>query len=380
MNAPEPNQDVRARLIGHQRMKAVPQSERAGGLKGCAYVLGTGVVSLVVVLILFGWVKVGGSIAVLGLILIAFVFVLSKKIEALTRAKKDAEQKERDAKAVEILVRVRNQRALERPLLLYLRPSAEEAKFSWCIGMLGTWGIGMPENSGPFAAAVARRDFEGVIAKLSAPLGDLLTVSGEKTIGGGRIKSTDEEWEEVVKALCNAASAIFVLPASSGGVTKEIELLYERKYLSKTVFIMPPEIVEDTPDNVIMRNARRKSSEFRGTADGRCQFLNLGVADYWSETRQHLSQKGVELPPFRENGLAFSLSDESKQVCEICTLTSYLPAFSEVQHWIMKHQLQAPLRMREIRERWGDSVYDDSRTVQIWPLLSHLLDLVKPTR
>jgi hypothetical protein len=48
--------------------------------------------------------------------------------------------------------------------------------------MLGTWSIGMLENRGSYAAAVARRDFEGVIAKIAEPLGDLVTVGGEKTM------------------------------------------------------------------------------------------------------------------------------------------------------------------------------------------------------
>ena len=110
-------------------------------------------------LVLFGWIKVGMAMVVLLLASSAVVFVLAAKREASARASKAREQEGRDAKAGAILEQIRNHRPLERPLLVYLRPKAQEARFSWCIGMLGTWRIGMIENTGPYAAGVARRDF-----------------------------------------------------------------------------------------------------------------------------------------------------------------------------------------------------------------------------
>jgi hypothetical protein len=123
------------------------------------------------------------------------------------------------------------------------------------------------------------------------------------------------------------------------GITKEVLLLKDKRYLRKSVFIMPPEIVEDFPDPFFMRIARKRSEEFRRTGDGRCHFLNLGIMDYWSAAREHFSQKDIELPPFRESGLAFFLADDAKQIHEICELTSYSPT---VQEWMITRQRQAP--------------------------------------
>jgi hypothetical protein len=377
--SPSSNKDQDARLDGNRRVKKAPMSEGALALRGCGAILiiiiaGT----LATVLFVLGWLKTGIGVTFIGLILVTAVLFFSRKIESSALACKEAEQKERDAKASEILEHVRNHHPLPRPLLLYLRPSAEEAQFSWCIGMIGTWSIGMLENKGSYAAAFARRDFEGVIAKIAEPLGNLVTVGGEKTIGGGRLESTEEEWFKSVKALCDAASVIFVLPARSDGVTKEVKLLNDQKYRRKTIFIMPAAIVEDAPAYPFLRYVTRKSLEYRITVEGRRHFLNLGVEDYWSAVRQHLLEKGVELPPFRDGGLAFSLSDHAGQVHEICTLTSYLPSSMRLQEWMMQWRRHAPRRMPDVIRYWGDDVWDDPRTTQVWPLLAHVLDLVRP--
>jgi hypothetical protein len=178
----------------------------------------------------FGWMQVGITVVITFVILSVALHFMARSNESSTRKVKDAEQKLRDDKARDIVERVRSQRALERPLLLYLRAFAEDTRFSWCIGTLGNWSIGMLENRGSYAAAVARRDFEGVIAKIAEPLGDLVTVGGEKTIGGGSIKSSNEDWEDIVESLCSTASIIFILPLRDvtrwsdkrdDGITKE---------------------------------------------------------------------------------------------------------------------------------------------------------------
>ena len=289
------------RLEGNQRMKKVPLSEWAGALKGCAIFFRNGAVLLGAVLTFIGWMQAGITVAVTFVILSAALHFMARSKESSARKAKEAEQKLRDDKAHDIVERVCSQRALERPLLLYLRAFAEDTRFSWCIGTLGNWGIGMLENRGSYAAAVARRDFEGVIAKIAEPLGDLVTVGGEETIGGGSIKSNNKDWEDIVESLCSAASIIFILPLRDvtrwsdkrdDGITKEVLLLKDKQYLRKSVFIMPPEIVEDSPDNFFMRIATKKNpEEYRRTRDGRCHFLNLGIMDYWSAAREHFSQK-----------------------------------------------------------------------------------------
>ena len=113
----------------------------------------------------------------------------------------------------DIVERVRKHDPLKRPLLVYLRPFARRHSFPGVSECSEHWGIGMPENSGPYATAVARRDFEGGIAKIAEPLGDLVIVGGEKTIGGDVSNRAIKEWGKLCEhSLCSAASVIFMVP------------------------------------------------------------------------------------------------------------------------------------------------------------------------
>ena len=157
------------------------------------------------------------------------------------------------------------------------------------------------------------------------------------------------------------------------GITKEVLMLRDQRYLRKTVFIMPPEIVEVSPDNLFMRKVAKKSPEYRRTADGRYHFLNLGIVDYWYTAREHFSKQGVELPPFRESSFATFLS--TKQVHEICKLASYLPVCGS-SRMDDDTKLQAPSRMDESARngRLGMARFTDNANLAI--AFSHLLGLV----
>jgi hypothetical protein len=121
---------------------------------------------------------------------------------------------------------------------------------------------------------------------------------------------------------------------------------------------------------------RKRSQEFRRTGDGRYHFLNLGLMGCGTRA---LLTKEHRIAPFRESALAFFLADDAKRFHEICELTSYLPSLFELQEWMIMRQRQAPPRINEMRKTWGDSVWDSLQTTQIWPLLSHVLNLVYPT-
>jgi hypothetical protein len=57
--------------------------------------------------------------------------------------------------------------------------------------------------------------------------------------GAGHVKSTEEAWKDDVRALCEHAEGIFVVPFDFEGTAWEVEMIMERGWLPKTFFVMP---------------------------------------------------------------------------------------------------------------------------------------------
>lgn len=58
--------------------------------------------------------------------------------------------------------------------------------------------------------------------------------------GPGRANTTDDNWKEVLRAVCKEAQMILVIPALTEGSSWEIESVVTNKLLHKAVFFMPP--------------------------------------------------------------------------------------------------------------------------------------------
>jgi hypothetical protein len=87
-------------------------------------------------------------------------------------------------------------------------------------------------------------DLETIVAYSVARICPMLALGhpGEH-IGAGRIKTSDEHWQEEIMRLIENAKLIFIIPSHREGTLWEIRNLKQGKYLSKTIFIMPPNIM-----------------------------------------------------------------------------------------------------------------------------------------
>ena len=57
--------------------------------------------------------------------------------------------------------------------------------------------------------------------------------------GAGYVRSSDLTWQQEVRALCEHAEGIFVVPFDFEGTAWEVEMLMEHGWLAKTFFVMP---------------------------------------------------------------------------------------------------------------------------------------------
>jgi Ankyrin repeats (3 copies)/Ankyrin repeat len=86
-------------------------------------------------------------------------------------------------------------------------------------------------------------DLETIVAYSIAPSLPLLALGkpGEH-IGAGRIRTSDEGWQEEILRLMEAARLILIIPSHRTGTLWEIDTLRTLGYFKKTIFIMPPEL------------------------------------------------------------------------------------------------------------------------------------------
>jgi hypothetical protein len=103
-------------------------------------------------------------------------------------------------------------------------------------------------------------------------------------LGGGRLYSIGigDGWKDAVAAMMNSADLILMVPHDSPGVRWEVEQLNASKALPKTVFVMPP------------------------ASPG------MDVAVLWSDATRVMHDYGLELPPYRGDGLLFRLGGNGR--------------------------------------------------------------------
>lgn len=108
--------------------------------------------------------------------------------------------------------------------------------------------------------------------------------NGEKDVGIGSIKLTDEQWKPPVNRLIDCAETIFILPSTSESMLWELEKITQNiSYLEKTYFIMPP-----APYIV---GERQKE---------------------WDNVKTIMDKMDLILPEYDRNGCAIKFSGESK--------------------------------------------------------------------
>lgn len=191
----------------------------------------------------------------------------------------------RDRRAVQTLNAVRNGEA--PAFSLYLRSFEITARMPMI----------EDQFAGPLLAGDVRADVDtwsDVETQLAAGVEDEIPLialgePGEHP-GAGRVRSTDETWQEDVRALANAAIVIFMFPSARAGTLWEARWLRDQRLLSRTIFVVPP------------RPGRLHRSD------------SYDWSVRWPEIRDAMMDVGVRLPDYEKKGQLFTVTADGSIV------------------------------------------------------------------
>jgi hypothetical protein len=114
-----------------------------------------------------------------------------------------------------------------------------------------------------------------------------------ETFGVGRILADEDSWQKAAAELMDRAALIIFQPSSRPGSFWEMNQIMLHRYLSKTVFIMPPNPT--------------KWKDLRGD---------------WDLLKQNISSSGITFPEYQEDGLLFSVDAKGQFISEKLFLDS----------------------------------------------------------
>jgi hypothetical protein len=114
-------------------------------------------------------------------------------------------------------------------------------------------------------------------------------------IGPGQILSTEQTWQEDARLLMSRAALIVVVAGSSAGTLREIDEIFAKGYLEKTIFVMPPKFGARLPELSDMSN--------------------FGAEEGWPDVARRLGDHGTPaIPLYRPDGMLFALDPSTKSI------------------------------------------------------------------
>lgn len=134
-------------------------------------------------------------------------------------------------------------------------------------------------------------DFEMLFACALRPYVQVVALGqpGEQ-VGAGRVATTDDAWQALAGALIDRATCIYVIPSARPGTLWELQVLQRTRAMDRCVFIMPP--------------------QGRMSDDGR------PFSKHWAAAARACEAFGLRLPPYRTEGLLFTLSEDGHHVAQ----------------------------------------------------------------
>jgi hypothetical protein len=108
-----------------------------------------------------------------------------------------------------------------------------------------------------------------------------------ETFGVGRILVGEDSWQKAATVLMDHAALIIFQPSSHLGSSWEMNQIVLHRYLSKTVFIMPPD--------------PKGWKELRGD---------------WDLLKKHMASSGITVPEYQADGLLFSVDRKGQYIIE----------------------------------------------------------------
>jgi hypothetical protein len=195
-------------------------------------------------------------------------------------------QKRRNERASAILEQVLIGKNPSWPYFVYLRPFNIDGKF-----------IEAPRQRADdafveeYGLPTAYHDLESALALLVYPHSQLVALSDDPgKAGAGYVRSTDLSWKEEVRALCEHAEGIFVVPFNFEGTAWEVEMVIKSNWLLKTFFVMPAHA------------SLHRLPGFRR--------LSLDYRDKWEKGRARYGM--LKLPEYDEQGAVVLFGDRMR--------------------------------------------------------------------
>lgn len=186
---------------------------------------------------------------------------------------KQQNQANRDRLAATVMDKLRNKATVD-PFCLYLR-SFETT------GNLALPPAARTGNS----LDMVNADLESFVSKAVFKKYPLICLGkpGEH-IGAGRILTTEDDWQDDLHLLADAAALIFVVPALKEGVKWELDFLRSNDYFKKSVFIMPSH-------RTVAKSAAK---------------------DFWPEIQETFGKMGYQFPQYQKEGMLFLLESNQR--------------------------------------------------------------------
>ncbi|MGD8292278.1 MAG: hypothetical protein PVF37_11275 [Desulfobacterales bacterium] len=195
-------------------------------------------------------------------------------------------QKRRNERASAILEQVLIGKNPSWPYFVYLRPFNIDGKF-----------IEAPRQRADdafveeYGLPTAYHDLESALALLVYPHSQFVALSDDPgKAGAGYVRSTDLSWKEEVRALCEHAEGIFVVPFNFEGTAWEVEMVIKSNWLLKTFFVMPAHA------------SLHRLPGFRR--------LSLDYRDKWEKGRARYGM--LKLPEYDEQGAVVLFGDRMR--------------------------------------------------------------------
>jgi hypothetical protein len=119
--------------------------------------------------------------------------------------------------------------------------------------------------------------------------------------GVGRILVDESTWKPAASDLMRRASLIICIPSSHPGTVWELDEIVKNSYLSKVVFLMPPDPAD--PEKFF-------SIKWRA------------MLDDWNLAATHMKNQNIVVPDYREEGILFAFRPEAGCFIEKLDLSS----------------------------------------------------------
>jgi hypothetical protein len=174
---------------------------------------------------------------------------------------------------------------------LYLRPF----EFDGCYLMT------MPRTGLLHVPTEFEKDFTDICRRSQIALIGLGGVPNSRRLGSaGRASTTDLHWKSKVVEQIERALFVVIVPFSNPGTLWELEFICSnRKWLDKTLFIMPPR-----PQSLLHAVMNKQYLPFRACVEER-----------WNTVRVELQRMMIQLPVYDEKGGVFRINGYGEAHC-----------------------------------------------------------------